>query len=77
MRHDWTSCSKEQPPALVELTPVSEEEMFLLFILSHFSAPRMWMSQYMDQRVGSQTKTREYWLSVYWQCKLSIFRPEK
>ncbi len=44
MRHDGTGCINEQPPALVGLIRVAEEDMSLLFILSHLSAARRRMS---------------------------------
>jgi hypothetical protein len=44
MSHNGTGCINEQHPALVGLIRVAEEDMSLLFILSHLSAARMRMS---------------------------------
>ena len=59
MRHDGTGCINEQHPALVGLIRVAEEDMSLLFILSHLSAARMRMSNIMRIGVRSSASSQE------------------
>ena len=46
MRHDGTGCINEQHPVLVGLIRVAEEDMSLLFILSHLSSARKRISHF-------------------------------